>query len=454
MIACPALGVVAGARAADPEPGAGVHDLAELTRTAVDRSLGLQAARHRIAAAEARLSEARVSPFFQLTLESGFTYVPDARGVPGYDAQPPEIQRAFGPAAAASVGGAVPLWTFGKLEAGRDAARAGVRAAEHDLDRVRAKLRHDVRRAYFALQLSLDLQQMISEGRPKLERGRERLQEAAEDGEDGVEADPQAGYRLAVAIAELDARSSEVKRLQAGARDALSTLTGLPEVRVPDCPLEVTALQSRERSFYQHEAIEHRPELAMLREAIRARRAKLRATNAGYLPDVALAGSATLSYVPGRTPYEQYRPYDVQGGIVARWKLDLWGNSYRSDRARSELAETSAQRRLAEDGVLLEVATSHEALLDAQRQIRSWDEGHRQARRWFVSVAQAYQVGTATTKQLVDGVKEYFKARYAHLQAIHDHNVALSALELVTGAELLPPDAWEHPCDIPLPTEP
>lgn len=445
-----ALPALADSPGGPPAQGARVRNLGELTGTADDHSPGLHAARHRIAAAEAQLSEAQVSPFFQLTLDTGLAYVPDARGVPGYDAQPVQIERRFGPAATASVGGAVPLWTFGKLDAARRAARSGIEAATQDRERVRQKLRYDLRRAYFALQLSLDLEQMISEGRPKLVRGREQLEAAENDG-DGLEEDPQAGYRLALALAELDARSSEIQRLQAGARDALSTLTGLAQIRVPDCPLDVTVFESRDKEAYRALAVTHRPELAMLRAAIAARDAKLQATRAGYLPDIALAGRATFSYAPGRTPYEQYTPYDLTGGLVARWKLDLLGNAYRSDRAREQLAETRAQRRLAEEGVLLEVSTRHEALVDAQRKIASWAEGHRQARRWFVSAAQAYQVGTATTKQLVDGVKEYFKARYAHLQAIHDHNVALAALELSTGAQLVPEDRWEQACDGPAP---
>jgi len=427
-----------------------VHTLSDLTKSADAASFGLRAARHRIAAAEAQLGEAKVSPFFQFRIDSGLTAVPDARGVPGYDAQPPQLQRSFGPAASVGIRGTVPIWTFGKIDAAQEAASHGVDAAEHGLSRTRNRLRYDIRRAYFAVQLALDLQQMIGEGKPKLDKAKKRIDQAAKDGTP-VEGDddPLMGYRLTTALAELEGRTSQAKLLEAGALEALQTLTSIDAVRVPDCPLAVTVFESHDRNWYEQAALDHRPELGMLRAAIGARQANVDAKDAGYYPDLALALRADVIYAPGRTVWDQYDPYDVAGGLVARWKLDFWGNSLRTDRAREQLLETVAQRRLAQQGILLEVATRREALLDAQRRIQAWESGHSAGRKWFISAAQAYQVGTATTKQLIDGVKEYFKARYAHLQAIHDHNVALAALELATGAELVPADRWERSCELP-----
>jgi len=95
------------------------------------------------------------------------------------------------------------------------------------------------------------------------------------------------------------------------------------------------------------------------------------------------------------------------------------------------------------------VAARHAELEDARRRMEAWAEGHRETRKWFLSAAQGYQVGTVTTKELVDGVGAYFKARFAHLSAIHDHNQAIAALEQTVGRPLLPASAWAQPCDLP-----
>ena len=133
--------------------------------------------------------------------------------------------------------------------------------------------------------------------------------------------------------------------------------------------------------------------------------------------------------------------------MVARWSLDLWGQSKRAERARQQLLETRSKARLLAQGIELEVADKHAALLDAQRRVAAWEVGRREARRWFVSAAQGHQVGVTTSRELVDGVSAYFKARFSHLQAIHDFNVGLAALELASGSELLTTQQWNQPCD-------
>lgn len=442
LVVC-ALALVPGAASAQDS---GAMDLPSLVRAAERHSHDLKAASHGIAAAEAKLSEARISPFFQFRSTAGFTLVPDAAGVPGYSGDSPnELERGFGPALRASIEGAVPLWTFGKIDAAKDAARSGIRAAEHGLARVHDRVVLDVRRAYYALQLALDTAQMISEAEPKLERALTRIDERLADGDADLE--PEDRYRLATALAEVRARRSEVAHLETSSRAALEILTGLAPIRVPDCPLAPLAHDPAAPNWYRERALGHRPDLAMLSAAASARRAELDATTAKYFPDLALTMELGTEYMPGRTAYEYYTPLFVGAGVVAKWNLDFWGNSYRERHAEAKLLETQEQAALAREGVELEVTRDRSALLDARERMRVWDEGHREARRWFVSAAQGYEVGVVKPKDLIDGVSAYFRARFAHLSAIHDHNVALARLEQTTGTGLVQSDAWAQTCE-------
>ena len=56
------------------------------------------------------------------------------------------------------INGVIPLYTFGKIESAVDAAEAGVRVGEWDMEKSRQQMRLDVRKAWYGLQLARDAQ--------------------------------------------------------------------------------------------------------------------------------------------------------------------------------------------------------------------------------------------------------------------------------------------------------
>src|SRR5690606_19946187 len=125
--------------------------------------------------------------------------------------------------------------------------------------------------------------------------------------------------------------------------------------------------------------------------------------------------------------------------------LDLWGNAYRVDRESALLADLRERSEEAGRGIAIEVTEAYRAVEAAQRQVGTWERGHRETRAWFIAAAQGRDVGTVETRDLVDAVRAYFTARYSHLQAIHDLNVALANLERTSGSPVT--ERWEPPCE-------
>jgi len=449
--AAPTAAATAGAADAPSPARHRVRNLAALLTQAERHWPGVSAAQHKIAAAEARLQEAWVSPFFQLNATGSFAMTPGANGTPIFspDSQLP-LDNPWGPSLGIRVEGAIPLYTFGKLGAARDAARAGIHAAEEERERTRAQVRLDVRRAYFALGLALDAQQMMNEGRSKIDRAVRRLDEriAADD----PEVNTMDRWRLAATLAEIEGRSSEAERLGNVSREALEVITGEDDFDVPDCPMGPVELPLRPLGWYQQAARLHRPELGMLRAGIGARDAAADAAHAQYFPDLALALTAGYTWTPGIT--NQSNPFipdpanapSLGAGIVARWSLDLYGANRRIARADQELLEVRDRLDEASAGVDIEIANVFEELRDARRREQAWGRGHRETRAWFVAAAQAYQVGTVEPRELVDAVRAYFSARFSHVQSIHDVNVATAKLERATGTDVVPADRWERAC--------
>lgn len=433
-----------------PEREVPVRDLAALTKAAEASYPGIRAATARIRAAQAQLDEVWVSPFFQSAVTAGVSIAPEMRGSPIFspDSQLP-LDNPWHPVLGLQVEGVVPLWTFGKLPAARDAARAGIQAAEADRQRVRAQLRHDVRRAYFALQLALDLRQMLDEGLPAIREAAARLEEQIAEGDPEVDAMDR--WRLQAALAEIEARSADIQRLEDTARGALRILTGVREVRIPECPIEAVEIELQPLERYARGAAEDRPEVRMLDAAVRARQASLAVAQAGFFPDIAFAYSFGTTWSPGIT--DQTNPFvvdqanytSIAAGLVMRWSLDLWGNAYRVDRESALLTDMRERSEEAGRGIELEVTDAYRAVEAASRQVDTWGRGHRETRAWFVAAAQGREIGTVETRDLVDAVRAYFTARYSHLQAIHDRNVALSNLERTSGRAVV--ERWEPPCE-------
>ncbi len=411
---------------------------------------GLEAADARIRAARAQLDEAWVTPFFQSYLTAGFTLAPEVRGSPilSPDSQLP-LDNAWQPVFQLSLEGVIPLWTFGKLGAARDAARAGIRAAEGDRARVRAQLLYDVRRAYFAHQLSLDLQQMLSEGLPRLREALADVQARLERGD--PEVDQFDRYRLAAALAEIEGREAQARHLERSSRAALRVLTGVSDFRVPDCPIEPVELELEELDYYLAHAMDDRPEVRMLEAAIRAREASVDVSRAGFFPDIGLVYRFGTSYAPGIT--DQTNPFvvdpanytSVGAGLVLRWSLDLWGNAYRVDRESALLDDVRSRTEEARAGMELEISEAYESVVDARSRVEAYDRGRRETRAWFIAAGQAVDIGTAELSDLTDAVSAYFLARFAHLQAIHDLDVAIANLERVSAISVT--ERWEPGCE-------
>ncbi len=89
----------------------------------------------------------------------------------------------------------------------------------------------------------------------------------------------------------------------------------------------------------------------------------------------------------------------------------------------------------------------YEQLKEAQKRETAWARGRKDAKTWFVSALQAYDLGTLETRELVDSLRAYFSARSSHVDAINKLNTAVAELERVTGAAVVDTHVWDARCD-------
>ncbi|UCF47689.1 MAG: TolC family protein, partial [Myxococcales bacterium] len=446
VIAQEALVDQAEAPAQEPPIGRAYH-VDEYTHAAALRYPGLKAAKADVDAAQARLDEARLSPFFQFEGQARFFVAPGARGTAIFspDPQIPWSNR-WGPGGELGIQGGIPIYTFGKYRAGKKAASAGIVSAQYARDLTLNRVVFDVRRAYFGVQLSLDLQAMISEGKDKLRSTVDKLRKRLEADDPRVKQKDY--FRLASALAEIESRESEALRLEASARAALEILSGIKPAIVPECALEVVQSEVIELGDHIERAVANRPEVFQLDAARSARDANLVVKRAGYLPDIILALSATFARTPGVTDIQN--PYVIDRGnfagaffgLVAKWKLDFAGTNARVKTAKAEIESLKATTAEAKQGIEIEVNTLYEQLQDAKRRLGSWTRSEKEARKWFITAVQGYEVGTMDSREYVDSITAYFTARSNRLMATAEYNLAIAALERATNVPMVSEKGW------------
>jgi len=428
-----------------------VYHVDEFTQSAILQFPSLKAAQSDIDAAEARLDEARLSPFFQFHGRARFFVAPGARGTATFspDPQIPWSNR-WGPGGEIGIEGGIPIYTFGKYRSGKKAASAGITSAEYQRELTLNQVVFDVRRAYFGVQLALDLQAMIGEAKDKLRSAVDKLGERLDADDPDVK--QQDYFRLVSALSEVESRESEAVRLEATARRSLELLSGIRPAVVPECALEAVQSEVVELGDQIDRALAKRPEVFQLDAARNARDANLVIKRAGYLPDIILALSATFARTPGITDVQN--PFVIDRGnfagaffgLVARWSLDFAGTNARVKTAKAEIASLKAKTDEAKLGIELEVNTIYEQLQDAKRRMNSWRRSEKEARKWFVSAGQGYEVGTQDARDFVDAVSAYFSARSSRLMATAEYNLAIAALEKATNMPMVSEKGW-RPAD-------
>ncbi|WP_437970740.1 TolC family protein [Sorangium sp. So ce260] len=422
---------------------AAIHDLPRVLALADRNHPHVLAARAKLNQVRAQLDEAHYAPFSQFKLTGGVALAPTVRGnnifSPNTDVS---LTSSLGVAWRANIDGVVPLWTFGKITSLWDAAEANVRVNQANVEKERDAVRHDVRKAYFGLQLARDSRSLLMDVRSEMDKALRRLEEQVES----EEGDPIELLKLQTFGAELEARGAEVDKYIAVALAGLRFYTGVPELDIPDVPIRPPKHRLGHVSRYLTAARLYRPELAQARAGLDARSAQVRLARAQLFPDIGIGLQAGVSAAPEVA--DQLNPFTSDPGnyfhygaaLVLQWKLDLLPQSARIRFAEAQLEEMAATQRFAMGGVATEVETAYAEVVEAQRRLDAYTKAARYGKRWLVMVQQGIDVGTMADKDLIDPAKAYATNRFNQLNATMELDMAMSRLAKATGWDAIAPD--------------
>jgi outer membrane protein TolC len=449
--AAPAGAVPGAAPAPAPAP-AGKEPKRITAAEALARAISsprVEAARAGVKIAESRRAEILRAFIPTIELTSVLAPLPERRGdavCTGGDCTPdsslfgPEIDR-YGVFTATDATLIWPL-SFHRILPGARAAGKVVDVAKGDVERTKGAVFIDTAKAYYGVLLLGDLIAVADDGRDKVASALKTVGEALARGDPSVT--PIDRHKIEAFRGELDGR---YYRAVAGRDTALSALTMLvgavPGERFAPSEdyLAPIAVELAPLETYVERAATSRPEIGMLAAGIEARESVVAAERASLAPDFGIVGTFAFHY--SNVAEDQLSPFAFDPynhlragiGLGLRWSLDVGAKLARIDRAKAELAKLRAERDAAVAAIRLEVEKVYRDTESALAAVKATDAGLKSAGKWLFTVAAAFGVGTAESRDLLEALLAQGQLALSNLQATFDLNVGIVALEVAAGGD-------------------
>jgi len=322
-----------------------------------------------------------------------------------------------------------PIYTFGKIQHARSAARAGLAAQQALADEAAGDAAADAARAYWGLKLARELGYMLEDGIEQITKAQAELDKRKST-------TTQDRQRVAVLLAEAKAQRADASQGEAQALAGLRALTNTADADIDDAELapvdhkvpdDVAAGAAR------------RPQSVAAKSGATAGEELAAFQAAHYFPDFALVGTAFIARAQGADdPPSAFAndPYNRSGAglvLALQWQIEPWTVKARTDQARAEAAKLAAQSNLAALGARYDAETAASEARAAKAKLDATTEGEKAGRAWVAAVLQNNAIGTAEAKDLADAYIAWFQMKARWAQAVFQWNVAVVRVARATG---------------------
>jgi len=342
----------------------------------------------------------------------------------------------------------LPLYTFGKLTALKEAGAQGPIVGAALRERARAEAGFQAAQAYFSYQLARSGVQQMEEVTKRLDDAASRI--AALLKEESPQVSQVDTYKVRYFQQVVAARKAEVLQGRTLALTAIGLLANVPpgepvEVVEEDLPLEEeVSPPALERALMLAE--QYRPEIAAIVAGIAAREKEVFIRERSYYPDVGLAGFYDVRFTTSATrqlspfSYDPYNDRTAGVGLVMRGTFDIPIKDAQLAQARAELDKLRAQEKQIRAGIRLEVTKVHGDLVAAWAKAKAFSDAEKSARRWVTAAFASFDLGTGETRDLVDAFTAYAQVTADRSKSWFDVRLGMAALARVTGS---PPASGE-----------
>jgi len=366
-------------------------------------------------------------PVFGLTGDTiGFTVVPGVVGADTLEFQMGEEENYLGRASLQQ-----PLFTWGKILTGYQISSLNLKAVREDYRKTESQLVLGVTKSFYA---ALSLEQLVR----LMEDAKEQAARHVEAVEKRYEAGLASRFdllRARVQLANMEPQVAQVRNGLELALTGLKALLGFPQ----DMPLTLSGELKYEpievdlaQSLVKARA--NRPEVTalMLRKSIASKALSI-ARKANW-PNVALLAN-----------YDYKKPLYFENEWGTDWSVGIglemplftgFGNLGRMEEARARLGQAEHGLKLLEQSIELEVRSACLQLDQAKRLAESQKENVAQAEEALRIAEDRYEIGLATSLEVMDTQLAVTRAKTNYLQSLSEHLIAKAELRRATGEQL------------------
>jgi outer membrane protein TolC len=374
----------------------------------------------------------------QVNFDSYSGVVPAARGNVVESPDTANDLDNLGPFYRFSVGVALPLYTFGRLEHGARAARNLVSVRDAEGDKARDDLTLEAIRAYWGVLAGAELLEVMTDMTDSYD---DLIEQANEKEEDGT-IDPNDAYEIKSSrfdIRQAFLASVETERL---VKRSLAMFLELPpgqDYALDPSPTPAVAVSIDDLSALQVAAAEQHPQLRALRSAVGALEEVMEVERANRWPLILVGGGFSWAHSPNRDAqdnpfvFDEFNYTRVAAAFNVRWDLNFAKHDLNIMRRKLERDATDARRRALQMRVDIEVHEALERVLRQEQLLAAARESRRESRRWLRAAADDFDLGIGEAQPLIKAYRADYRLQAAVIQSEYDLNVAVAELALVIG---------------------
>jgi len=409
---------------------------------AINQSASVDEADAKVDEFRARLLEVQSNYYPKLSIMGYiapmFTVTGDANAPVKYDFSP----GAWGPYTHLEAMLAMPIYTFGQLEAGERAAKERLNVEKAKLREAQNHVKLEVTKFYYTYLYASTMLPHLKQAETMGEEVYAKAQEFY---------DQASGKVTKVDLMKLKYADAEIKKYilvaEEGIELSLSALKhtmGLENVTAlkldrSSMPKPSRKLKLDDEPALIESAIENRPEWAQIRHGLKAIASLRESQRKASKPIIFVAGTFESNWAPTRqdtpNPY-QYDPYNsLYGGVAVGFKLDLNWKLNKAKLASIEATqrEVNALKKLATTGIPLQIKKSRSEVVRFHQQVKLSKSARKAANKWVVFSGAAYASGTGEVKDVLEGIVASLSAKRDYYEGMLKFHIAKAELDYATG---------------------
>ncbi len=324
-----------------------------------------------------------------------------------------------------------PLYTFGKISAGKKIASSMVSVAIAKSQIEKEKLFFLVAKSYWtfiaatemvdlATKFSKDFAKLKDEVKKELDKPKSSV-----DDLDFLEVKA-SGY--AVKNADLKSKHNlRLSRLYLAQLVGLKTIDKVVAHKVPEPPSDKELLK------FINYALNHRPEIAGLNAGILAAKYDVDLKIAGKYPDFYLAGGGVFNLASNRPSDDGYNSKGMGLFLGMKWKLDFWRKNNILQKSKIRNKKLEAQFILLKKKISVELKVAFFDLIRIHKEVGEVEYSFRSSKTWFRLAGDNWELGLGKVGDVIKAYKVYYKTKGVLLEKQYRYNLAVAKLAFVLG---------------------